>query len=140
MKGTVYIYRKAHFSASHRLFDPALTDEQNAEIFGGCSNPNGHGHNYYIEVCVAGVTDPATGFVVDLKAVKQIMQERFLAMVDHKNLNADVDFLRGVNPTTENIAIAAFRQIAPHIPAGKLYSVRIYETENNYAEYRGDHS
>lgn len=138
MNGTVYVYRRAHFSASHRLFDPAFTDEQNAAVFGGCANPNGHGHNYYIEVCVAGVPDPKTGFVVDLKLVKKILQERFLDKVDHKNMNVDVDFLRDINPTTENIAIAAWQQIAPHIPSGKLFSVRLYETENNFVEYRGE--
>jgi 6-pyruvoyltetrahydropterin/6-carboxytetrahydropterin synthase len=138
MTGTVYVYRRAHFSASHRLFDPALTDEQNLEIFGGCSNPNGHGHNYYIEVCVAGVPEHKTGFVIDLKKVKRILNDHFLNKVDHKNLNLDVDFMQGINPTTENIAIAAWRQIAPHIQEGTLYSLRIYETENNFAEYRGE--
>lgn len=138
MSGIVYVCRRAHFSASHRLFDQALTDAQNAEIFGGCSNPNGHGHNYYIEVCIAGVPDPATGFVIDLKKVKQILQDRFLTKVDHKNLNVDVDFMAGINPTTENLAVAAWKQIVPHIPHGRLHSVRIYETENNFAEYRGE--
>lgn len=138
MSGTVYVYRRAHFSASHRLYDPKLSDEQNVERFGGCSNPNGHGHNYYIEVCIAGVPDPRTGFVIDLKKVKQILHDRFLRVVDHKNLNMDVDFMRDINPTTENIAIAAWKQIAPFIPEGKLYSIRIYETENNFVEYRGE--
>lgn len=138
MSGTVYVTRRAHFSASHRLFDPALSDERNAEVFGGCSNPNGHGHNYTIEVTVAGRPDPATGFVVDLKRVKQVLHERFLAFVDHRNLNVDVPFLQGVNPTTENIAVAAWRQLAPHIPAGMLHSVRIFETENNFVEYKGE--
>ena len=136
--GTVYVYRRAHFSASHRLFDPALSNEQNSELFGGCSNPNGHGHNYYIEVCVAGVPDPRTGFVIDLKKVKEVLAERFLNKVDHKNLNVDVDFLTGINPTTENIALAAWEQIHPFITEGKLHSVRIYETENNFVEYKGE--
>lgn len=138
MSGTVYVTRRAHFSASHRLFDPALSDERNAEVFGGCSNPNGHGHNYTIEVTVAGRPDPATGFVVDLKRVKEVLHDRFLAFVDHRNLNVDVPFLQGVNPTTENIAVAAWRQLAPHIPAGRLHSVRIFETENNFVEYKGE--
>lgn len=135
---TVYVYRRAHFSASHRLFDASLSDEQNAEIFGGCSNPNGHGHNYYIEVCIAGIPDPKTGFVIDLKKVKRILQEKFLNFVDHKNLNTDVPFLQGINPTTENIATAAWGQIAPSITGGKLFSIRIFETENNFVEYRGE--
>ena len=135
---TVYVYRRAHFSASHRLFDSKLTDEQNYEIFGGCSNPNGHGHNYYIEVCIAGEPGSKTGYVVDLKKVSDILAKYFLDRVDHKNLNVDVDFMRGINPTTENIAIAAWKQISPYINEGKLYSVRIYETEKNFAEYRGE--
>jgi 6-pyruvoyltetrahydropterin/6-carboxytetrahydropterin synthase len=135
---TAYVYRKAHFSASHRLFDPALSNEQNYEIFGGCSNPNGHGHNYYVEVCIAGIPNSKTGFVVDLKKVKRVLQEFFLNKVDHKNLNVDVDFLAGIIPTTENIAIAAWKQIQPHITEGKLFSIRLYETENNFAEYRGE--
>jgi 6-pyruvoyltetrahydropterin/6-carboxytetrahydropterin synthase len=135
---TAYVYRKAHFSASHRLFDPALTDEQNAEIFGGCSNPNGHGHNYYIEVCVVGEPNPKTGFIVDLKKVKSVLKKYFLDKVDHKNLNSDVDFLYGIIPTTENVVIAAWSQIQPHITEGKLFSIRLYETENNFAEYKGE--
>lgn len=136
--GTVYVYRRAHFSASHRLYDPSLTDPQNYDLFGGCSNPNGHGHNYYIEVCVAGIPDPKTGYVIDLKRVKEILHRTFLDKVDHKNLNVDVDFMRGINPTTENIAVAAWNQIAPHITHGTLHSIRVYETENNFVEYRGE--
>lgn len=135
--GTVTVCRRAHFSASHRLFEAGLTDEENFQIYGGCSNPNGHGHNYYIEICVSGTPDPRTGFVVDLKKIKRILQEKFIAKVDHKNLNVDVDFLQGINPTTENIAIAAWNQIVPHISEGKVSMVRIYETENNFVEYRG---
>ncbi len=135
---TAYVYRKAHFSASHRLFDPTLSNEQNYEIFGGCSNPNGHGHNYYIEVCVAGEPNPKTGFVVDLKKIKKVLQEFFLDKVDHKNLNIDVDFLSGIIPTTENIAIAAWKQIQPRITEGKLFSIRLYETENNFVDYKGE--
>ncbi len=138
MMGTVFVYRKAHFSASHRLFDPHLTDEQNLELFGGCANPNGHGHNYHIEVCVAGIPDARTGFVIDLKKVKKVLSEHFLDKVDHKNLNVDVDFLFGINPTTENIAVAAWNQLRPYITEGKLHSVRIYETENNFVEYKGE--
>lgn len=133
-----YVYRRAHFSAAHRLFDPKLSNEQNMDFFGGCSNPNGHGHNYYIEVCIKGEPNPHTGFVIDLKKVKRILQDYFLDKVDHKNLNVDVEFLSGVIPTTENIAIAAWKQIQPHITEGKLFSIRLYETENNFAEYKGE--
>jgi len=135
---TVYVHRRAHFSASHRLYDPLLNDQQNHEKFGGCSNPNGHGHNYYIDVCIAGTPDPSTGFVIDLKKVKEILHRSFLDKVDHKNLNVDVDFMQGINPTTENIAIAAWNQIQPHITRGALHSIRVYETENNFVEYRGE--
>jgi 6-pyruvoyltetrahydropterin/6-carboxytetrahydropterin synthase len=135
---TVYVFRKAHFSASHRLFDPALSNERNNEIFGGCSNPNGHGHNYYIEVCVVGEPNPKTGFVIDLKKVKSVLHEYFLDKVDHKNLNVDVDFLAGIIPTTENIAVSAWNQIKPHITEGRLFSIRLYETENNFVEYKGE--
>ncbi len=136
--GTVFVYRRAHFSASHRLFDPKFSNEKNLEVFGKCSNPNGHGHNYYIEVCVAGSPDPKTGYVIDLKKVKRILEEYFLKYVDHKNLNVDVPFMQGINPTTENIAIACWKQIEPYITEGKLYSIRVYETENNFVEYRGE--
>lgn len=135
---TVYVYRRAHFSAAHRVFDPALSDEENFDLFGGCSNPNGHGHNYYIEVCIAGEPNRKTGYVIDLKKVNDILRRYFVEKVDHKNLNTDVEFMKNINPTTENIAIAAWKQIAPHITEGKLYSVRIYETEKNFVEYRGE--
>jgi len=135
---TVYVYRRAHFSAAHRVFDPALSDEENFNLFGGCSNPTGHGHNYYIEVCIAGEPNQKTGYVIDLKKVNEILQRYFLEKVDHKNLNTDVEFMKNVNPTTENIAIAAWKQLAPHITEGKLHSVRIYETEKNFVEYRGE--
>lgn len=135
---TVYVYRRAHFSAAHRVFDPALSDEENFDLFGGCSNPNGHGHNYYIEVCIAGEPNRKTGYVIDLKKVNEILRRYFVEKVDHKNLNTDVEFMKNINPTTENIAIAAWKQIAPHITEGKLYSVRIYETEKNFVEYRGE--
>jgi 6-pyruvoyltetrahydropterin/6-carboxytetrahydropterin synthase len=136
--GTVFVYRRAHFSASHRLFDPQYSDKQNFEIFGKCSNPNGHGHNYIIEVCISGVPDPKTGYVIDLKKVKQILEDQFLNYVDHKNLNVDVPFMSGINPTAENIAIACWKQIVPHIHEGKLFSIRLSETENNFVEYRGE--
>ncbi len=136
--GIVYVYRRAHFSASHRLFDSSFSDEKNLEVFGKCSNPSGHGHNYYVEVCICGEPNPKTGYVIDLKKVKSILENEFLRFVDHKNLNEDVPFLRGINPTAENIAIACWKRIAPYITEGKLYSVRLYETENNFVEFRGE--
>jgi 6-pyruvoyltetrahydropterin/6-carboxytetrahydropterin synthase len=133
----VYVTRRAHFSASHRLFNPKLSDEQNEALFDKCNNPNGHGHNYYVEVTVAGVPSVETGYVIDLKLLKRIVNETFVEKVDHKNLNLDVPFLSGIIPTAENIAMAAWNQIFPHIKNGTLHSIKLFETENNFVEYKG---
>jgi 6-pyruvoyltetrahydropterin/6-carboxytetrahydropterin synthase len=140
MPPLIYVTRRAHFSAAHRLFNPSFTTERNEEVFDKCANENGHGHNYYVEVTVAGTVDPLTGYVIDLKALKRILDEHFIGKVDHKHLNLDVDFLSGINPTAENIAIACWEQIAPHIEGGRLHAVRVYETEQNFAEYKGEHT
>ncbi|MGE5315084.1 MAG: 6-pyruvoyl trahydropterin synthase family protein [Acidobacteriota bacterium] len=140
MPPLMYVTRRAHFSAAHRLYNPSYTDERNREVFDKCANPNGHGHNYYVEVTVAGAVDPDTGYVIDLKLLKRIVEDHFISKVDHKHLNMDVDFMEGLNPTAENIAAACWKQIEPHIAGGRLHSVRIYETEQNYAEYKGEHS
>ena len=134
----IYVTRRAHFSASHRLFNPTFSDEKNLEVFDKCANPNGHGHNYYLEVCIAGDPNPETGYVIDLKKLKEIVNKYFIEKVDHKNLNLDVNFLIGIIPTAENIAIAAWRQIFPHINEGKLFSITLFETDNNFVEYRGE--
>ena len=134
----IFVTRKAHFSASHRLFNPSFSDEKNLAVYDKCTNPNGHGHNYYLEVTIAGEPDPETGYVIDLKKVKQIIEEYFVSKVDHKHLNHDVDFLKGIIPTAENIAIACWNQLAPHIQDGRLYSVRLFETQNNCVEYKGE--
>lgn len=133
----LYLTRREVFSASHRLYNEKYSDEENLKIFGKCSNPNGHGHNYVLEVIVRGKIDPSTGYVIDLKILKQIIRENVIDKVDHKNLNIDVDFMKGLNPTAENIAIGIWNQLVNKIPSGELYSVKIYETENNYVEYRG---
>lgn len=133
----LYLTRREVFSASHRLYNEKYTDEENEKIFGKCSNPNGHGHNYVLEVVVAGEADPETGYVVDLKILKEIIDKYVLKKVDHKNLNMDVDFLKGINPTVENIAIGIWRQLEDKIPNGRLYSVKVKETENNFVEYKG---
>ncbi|HTR81630.1 MAG TPA: 6-carboxytetrahydropterin synthase, partial [Bacteroidota bacterium] len=104
----MYVTRKAHFSAAHRLFNPAFSDEKNLEVYDKCANPNGHGHNYNLEITVAGDPDPETGYVIDLKRLKKIIEEYFVSKVDHKHLNYDVDFLKGVIPTAENIAKACW--------------------------------
>ncbi len=133
----VFVTRREIFSASHRLFNEKFTDEENERIFGKCNNLNGHGHNYVLEVVVAGEINPSTGYVLDLKILKNIIRKKVIGKVDHKNLNLDVDFLKDKIPTAENIAVGIWNQLEDKIPSGKLYSVKIYETENNYVEYRG---
>jgi 6-pyruvoyltetrahydropterin/6-carboxytetrahydropterin synthase len=134
----VYVTRKAHFCASHRLFNPSWSDEQNARVFGKCNNPNSHGHNYDLEVTVAGKPPAETGMVIDLKVLAEILEHEIVDRVDHKHLNMDVDFLRGVIPTAENIAIAFWKILAPKIQNGTLYSIKLYESANNLVEYRGE--
>ncbi|MER3523049.1 MAG: 6-pyruvoyl tetrahydrobiopterin synthase [Ignavibacteria bacterium] len=134
----VYITRKEHFSASHRLHNPALSDEQNRALYGKCNNPNGHGHNYEIEVTLAGIPPQETGMVMDLKRLSDIINEEIIELVDHKHLNHDVDFLRGIIPTAENMAVAFWKRLQTKIEGGKLYSIRLYESDNNFVEYRGE--
>ena len=134
----MYVTRRDTFSASHRLYNPAFSDAKNAELFDKCSNPNGHGHNYVLEVTVAGELNKDSGYVVDLKDLKQIIRKEVIEKVDHKHLNHDVDFLEGVIPTAENIARAFWSILQSKIHGGKLYSIRVRETENNSVEYRGE--
>ncbi len=133
-----YVTRRETFSAAHRLFNPKFSDEENEKIYGKCSNPNWHGHNYTLEIVVAGDINPETGYVIDLKVLKQIIIDNIIKKVDHKNLNVETDFMIGKIPTAENIAVAIWEQLVNKIPRGKLYSVKIYETENNYFEFKGD--
>ncbi|PKL82339.1 MAG: 6-pyruvoyl tetrahydrobiopterin synthase [Ignavibacteriae bacterium HGW-Ignavibacteriae-3] len=133
----IRVTRREVFSSSHRLYNPSLSEEENNKVFGKCNNPNGHGHNYTLEVVVEGEVDPRTGYVIDLKLLKNIIRENVIIKVDHKNLNLDVDFLSDKIPTAENIAIGIWYQLVEKIPAGNLYSVKLYETENNYVEYKG---
>jgi 6-pyruvoyltetrahydropterin/6-carboxytetrahydropterin synthase len=133
----IYVTRREVFSASHRLFNPNLSDEENNRLFGKCNNPNGHGHNYTLEVVVAGDINPLTGYLIDLKLLKEIIVENVISKVDHKNLNMDVDFLSGIIPTAENITVGIWAQLKNKLPDGKLYSVKLFETENNYVEYKG---
>jgi 6-pyruvoyltetrahydropterin/6-carboxytetrahydropterin synthase len=134
----IYITRKAYFSAAHRLFNPDLSDEENQMLYGACNNPLYHGHNYVIEVTVQGDINSKTGYLIDLKKLKSIIEEKIVRHVDHKNLNLEVDFLKGIIPTTENLAVAFWKQLENEIPNGKLYSIKIYETERNIVEYRGE--
>ncbi|MBI5731350.1 MAG: 6-carboxytetrahydropterin synthase [Ignavibacteriales bacterium] len=133
----IYVTRREVFSASHRLFNPNFSDEENDRLFGKCNNLNGHGHNYILEVIVVGEVDSQTGYVIDLKVLKEIIKKNVISKVDHTNLNLDVDFLKGKIPTAENIAIGIWNQLVDKLPSGKLYSIKLYETENNYVEYKG---
>jgi 6-pyruvoyltetrahydropterin/6-carboxytetrahydropterin synthase len=134
----VYVTRKASFSASHRLFNPSWSDARNQEVFGKCNNPHGHGHNYDIEVTVAGDPPAATGMVIDLKKLADIIETDIIEQVDHKHLNDDVEFMRGLIPTAENIAMQFWKILRPRITEGKLVSIKLYESANNFVEYRGE--
>jgi len=133
----IYITRKLEFCASHRLFNPDYSDEKNAQVFGLCNNPNGHGHNYVMEVTVRGEVHPETGMVLDLKALKQLVNEEIILKVDHKNLNVDVPFLNGVIPTAENLAIRFWESLESKLEGGELYEIKLYESERNFVIYRG---
>ncbi len=135
---TVYVTRKVHFNAAHRLHNPARSDAWNRETFGKCNNPNWHGHNYVLEVTVAGEPDPDTGYVIDLGVLKGLIGEKIVDKVDHKNLNLEVDFLEDVLPSTENFVVAIWNELNEALPSGRLHAVRLYETERNLAEYRGE--
>jgi 6-pyruvoyltetrahydropterin/6-carboxytetrahydropterin synthase len=134
----MFVTRRETFSAAHRLYNPELSDEENLKVFGKCSNPNWHGHNYTLEVVVSGEINRETGFVINLSILKDIIHKYVLSKVDHKNLNTETDFMEGLNPTSENIVLGIWRVLSDKIPEGKLYSVKLYETENNFFEYRGE--
>jgi 6-pyruvoyltetrahydropterin/6-carboxytetrahydropterin synthase len=133
----VTVTRRLHFSAAHRVHNPALSDDENRRTFGKCNNPNWHGHNYILDVSVTGPLDEKTGYVIDLSRVKQIVNERVVDRVDHRNLNLEVDFLRDVIPTTENVVVAFWRVLAPALEPAKLTKLVLWETVNNYVEYDG---
>ena len=136
----IYITRKEHFNAAHKLWNESWSEEKNFEVFGKCANKNWHGHNYYIHVTVKGEINPETGYLMDLKILSGIIKEYVTEKLDHKNLNLDVDFLKGVLPSTENLVIAVWDQLYDKIlnEGATLHSVKIYETENNWAEYFGE--
>lgn len=136
----IYITRRECFSSAHRLFNPELSDSGNFEIYGKCSNPNWHGHNYIMYVTVRGEVNPRTGMVMNMKLLGDIVRRLVTDKLDHHNLNTDVDFLQGVITTSENIAIAAWNQLADEIKkaGAELYKIKIAETENNYVEYYGN--
>ena len=131
--------RRVHFSAAHRVFRAEWSDERNAEVFGDCSNPNWHGHNFELDVTVEGPVDPETGYVMDLKILRNALEERVIRDVDHRNLNLEVPWLDGLIPTTENLAVAIWNRIADALPEGvRLEKVILHETPRNSVEYRGE--
>ena len=129
---TVLVGRRETFNAAHQLYDPGLSDEENRRLFGKCANL--HGHNYVLEVVVAGEVDQASGYVLDLKLLSDIMNGQVIQDVDHRNLNTDVPWLSGRVPTAENLAVTFWERLRPELPEGLLRSVRVWETDKNWAE------
>lgn len=132
------VCRTEHFNAAHRLHNPAWDAARNQQIFGKCNNPNYHGHNYNLVVRLTGPTDPATGYVFDLKALSNIIKHEVLDRFDHKNLNLDTEEFRALNPTAENIAVVIWQQLRPALPASLKLAVTLYETDRNFVEYNGE--
>ena len=135
----IYLTRRERFSAAHRLYNPELSDRENYELYGPCSNPNWHGHNYVLWITIRGKVNPDTGYVVDLKQLSRLIKEHVTDKLDHKNLNLEVDFLKGKYISTETLAVGIWEEMDPHVRAlgVELYSVKIQETENNIVEYFG---
>ncbi len=133
----VLLTHRFDFCASHRLHNPALSDRENEEIYGKCNNPNGHGHNYRLEVTLAGDPDPETGMVLELSILKRIVEEEICERYDHKNLNLDVPEFKELIPTAENMLVVIWDRLVGRIPAGRLYRLRLIETANNSFEYHG---
>ncbi|CAG0997358.1 6-pyruvoyltetrahydropterin/6-carboxytetrahydropterin synthase [Anaerolineae bacterium] len=134
---SVTVVRRLTFNAAHRVHNPALDDLENARLFGKCNNPNWHGHNYVLEVSVTGDIESRTGYVLDLARLKEIVNREVIDKVDHRNLNLDVDFMRDVIPTTENLAVGIWRILAPALAPARLTLIRLWESENNRVEYSG---
>ncbi|MBL9213940.1 MAG: 6-carboxytetrahydropterin synthase [Opitutaceae bacterium] len=137
LAGTVYITRQVHFNAAHRLHNPGKSAAWNRRQYGLCTNPHWHGHNYVLEVTLRGQPDPETGYIMDLGELKRVLQRAVVDPCDHRNLNEEVPFLRGIIPSTENPVIAFWGRIAPRVPAGSLHRVRLYETPRNFADFYG---
>jgi len=134
----IYLTRKCEFSASHYYHNPEFTPEENLRLFGKCNNPNGHGHNYTVEVTVKGEVDPKSGFVVDLKELKEVLNREVLDVMDHRFLNKEVPEFATSIPTTENIAISIWRRLQPKLEVAELYRVRVYETSDLFVDYYGE--
>ena len=135
MSKKVAVFRKEHFNAAHRLFNPAWSDDRNNEVFGKCNNPNFHGHNYELVVKLVGEPDPQTGYVMDMKLLSDLVREHVLKRFDHKNLNLDTAYFKNLNPTAENICIVIYGILRDKIDAKLDMQVRLYETERNFVEY-----
>jgi len=137
----IYVSRREHFNAAHKLFNPAWSREKNLEVFGPCANDNWHGHNFELIVTIKGIPDRETGFVVDLKKLSTLIRKEITDKLDHKNINLDVDFMIGKMASCENLTIEIWRILEIHLPSitsrGKLHSIRLYETPRNYVEYFG---
>jgi len=135
----IYLTRRERFSAAHRMYRQDWTDEENQKMFGKCSNPNWHGHNYTLYVTVKGEVNPDTGFLVNLKDLSTLIEKRVIEKLDHRNINLEVDFMSGKLASTENLAIAIWKELSePIISLGAtLHSIKVYETENNFVEYLG---
>lgn len=136
----IYITRRERFNAAHRLFRQDFTDEQNLEVFGKCSNPNWHGHNYELFVTVKGEIDESTGFLLNLKKLSKVIREKIIAKLDHKNINLEVDFMQGKLASTENLAVGIWEELEKIILSlgAELHRIKVSESENNYAEYFGE--
>lgn len=133
----VKVSRKAHFNAAHRLYRPDWAHEKNEAVFGKCNNPHYHGHNYELIVSVTGEIDPETGYVIDMKVLKDLIRDEVENVLDHKNLNEQVDHFREVNPTAENIAVFIWEKLRPHIETSRELEVILYETPRNFVTYSG---
>ena len=134
----VKVSRKAHFNAAHRLYRPDWDDTKNNAVFGKCNNPNYHGHNYDLVVSVFGEIDQETGFVMDMKILKDLIKDKIEDVLDHKNLNIEVAEFKNLNPTAENIAVVIYNKLRPHIDSSKDLEVLLYETPRNFVTYSGE--
>ncbi len=134
----VTVSRKAHFNAAHRLYNNEWTDARNSKVFGKCANPNYHGHNYELIVSVKGEIHPETGFVMDMKVLKDLIREEIEEQFDHKNLNEEVPEFRKLNPTAENISVVIWNKLRPHIEPALELTVTLYETPRNFVTYTGE--
>lgn len=135
----VYLTRSEHFNAAHKLYNPAWSYEKNEAVFGKCANENWHGHNYELLVTIKGQPDPDTGFVIDVKKLSKLIKEEVIEKIDHRNLNIDVEFMKGQMCSTENLAIAIWKELTPHLPKNvQLHCIKLYETPRIYVEYFGE--